>query len=128
MERIATRAKSNVRLIYAYYGTKSSLFDMALPQALRCMAENVPPRPDDLTAWAGDVFDHHQWYPEVLRPSMWAQLECPEAATEPFDSHREQTLASAMGESNPLSPIDVLVFVYALAQAWGAVSGRVDSA
>lgn len=118
VERIATRATSNVRMIYAYYGSKSGLFDATLAQALRRMSENVPPRPDDLPGWAGDVFDHHQRYPEVLRLSMWAQLERPEAATEPLDIYRDKTLAVATAEANPLSPVDVLVFIYAIAQAW----------
>ncbi|MGJ9412350.1 TetR family transcriptional regulator [Aeromicrobium sp. CF4.19] len=118
VERIATHATSNVRMIYAYYGGKSRLFDATLAQALRRMAENVPPRPEDLPGWAGEVFDHHQRYPEVLRLSMWAQLERPEAMAEPLDVYRDKTLAVATAGASPLTPVDVLVFVYAIAQAW----------
>jgi AcrR family transcriptional regulator len=118
VERIAAQAQSNVRMIYAYYGGKSGLFDAALAEALRRMAENVPPRPDDLAGWAGDVFDHHQRFPEVLRLSMWAQLERPEATAEPRDVYRDKTLAVATAAARPLSAVDVLVFIYAIAQAW----------
>ncbi|PWH06604.1 TetR/AcrR family transcriptional regulator [Brachybacterium endophyticum] len=118
VERIASQAKSNVRMIYAYYGGKSSLFDATVAEALRRMAENVPPRPDDLAEWAGDVFDHHQRFPDVLRLSMWAQLERPEATAEPSEAYRDKTLAVATADASPLSPVDVLVFVYAIAQAW----------
>lgn len=118
VERIASEAKSNVRMIYAYYGGKSGLFDATLAEALRRMAENVPPRPDDLAGWAGDVFDHHQRFPEVLRLSMWAQLERPEATAEPRDVYRNKTLAVATASAQPLSAVDVLVFIYAIAQAW----------
>ncbi|MFC7455659.1 hypothetical protein ACFQS2_00500 [Brachybacterium sp. GCM10030267] len=82
------------------------------------MAENVPPRPEDLAGWAGEVFDHHQRFPEVLRLSMWAQLERPEAATEPSDAYRDKTLAVATAAAHPLTAVDVLVFIYAIAHAW----------
>jgi len=118
VERIASEAQSNVRMIYAYYGGKSGLFDATLAQALSRMAENVPPRPDDLVGWAGDVFDHHERFPEVLRLSMWAQLERPEATAEPRDVYRNKTLAVATTSALPLSAVDVLVFIYAIAQAW----------
>ncbi|MCC3275356.1 TetR family transcriptional regulator [Arthrobacter sp. zg-Y20] len=118
VERIASQAQSNVRMIYAYYGSKSGLFDATLAEALRRMAANVPPRPEDLAGWAGDVFDHHQRFPEVLRLSMWAQLERPEATAEPSDIYRDKTLAVAAATARPLSPVDLLVFIYAIAQAW----------
>lgn len=118
VERVATQAQSNVRMIYAYYGNKSGLFDATVAAALRRLAENVPPRPDDLAGWAGDVFDHHQRFPEVLRLSMWAQLERPEATAEPLDIYRNKTLAVAAAAARPLSAVDVLVFIYAIAQAW----------
>jgi AcrR family transcriptional regulator len=118
VERIASQAESNVRMIYAYYGGKNGLFDATLAEALRRMAENVPPRPEDLAGWAGDVFDHHQRFPEVLRLSMWAQLERPEATAEPLDIYRGKALAVATAAAQPLSAVDVLVFIYAIAQAW----------
>lgn len=118
VERIATQAQSNVRMIYAYYGGKSGLFDATLAAALRRMAEDVPPRPEDLAGWAGDVFDHHQRFPEVLRLSMWAQLERPDATAEPSEVYRNKALAVATAAARPLSAIDVLVFIYAIAQAW----------
>ncbi|GAA1159615.1 TetR family transcriptional regulator [Nesterenkonia sandarakina] len=118
VERIASAAQSNVRMIYAYYGGKSGLFDATLAEALRRMAENVPPRPEDLAGWAGDVFDHHQRFPEVLRMSMWAQLERPEATSEPREIYRNKALAVATAAAHPLSAVDILVFIYAIAQAW----------
>lgn len=118
VDRIAAQAQSNVRMIYAYYGGKSGLFDATVAEALRRMAENVPPRPEDLPGWAGDVFDHHQRFPEVLRLSMWAQLERPEATAEPRDVYRDKALAVVTAAAQPLSAVDVLVFIYAIAQAW----------
>lgn len=51
IDRIAKEAESNVRMIYAYFGNKSGLFDAALSDAIRRMAEEVPPRPTELPAW-----------------------------------------------------------------------------
>ena len=118
VERIAAQAQSNVRMIYAYYGSKSGLFDATVADALRRMAKNVPPRPGDLAGWAGDVFDHHQRFPEVLRLSMWARLERPEATAEPSDTYRDKALAVATAAARPLTAVDILVFIYAIAQAW----------
>ncbi len=118
VERIAAQAQSNVRMIYAYYGGKSGLFDATVADALRRMAVNVPPRPEDLPGWAGDVFDHHQRFPEILRLSMWARLERPEATAEPEDIYRDKALAVATAAAQPLTAVDVLVFIYAIAQAW----------
>ncbi|WAP53386.1 TetR/AcrR family transcriptional regulator [Arthrobacter sp. ATA002] len=53
VERIAGQAQSNVRMIYAYYGSKSGLFDATVAEALRRMAENVPRDPGTLPAGPG---------------------------------------------------------------------------
>jgi AcrR family transcriptional regulator len=87
IDRIAKAAESNVRMIYAYFGNKSGLFEAALRDAIVSMAEEVPPRPSDLPAWVGELFDFHQHRPEVLRICLWAQLERPEAASEPLETY-----------------------------------------
>jgi AcrR family transcriptional regulator len=118
VDRIAQAASSNVRMIYAYFGDKSGLFDVALSTALRALADDVPPRPDDLPGWAGDVFDHHRQHPDVLRLSMWAQLERPDAAAEPLDTYADKVDLIGASIPAPFTAVDVLVLVYALAQAW----------
>jgi AcrR family transcriptional regulator len=118
IDRIAKAASSNVRMIYAYFGDKSGLFDAALATALRRLAEDVPPRPDDLTGWAGDVFDHHRRHPDVLRLSLWAQLERPEATAEPLDTYADKAELIRRDTPAPFSPVDLLVIIYAIAQAW----------
>ncbi|MFK0402729.1 TetR family transcriptional regulator [Microbacterium sp. NPDC090225] len=118
VDRIAQAASSNVRMIYAYFGDKSGLFDIALRTALRSLADDVPPRPDDLPGWAGDVFDHHRRHPDVLRLSMWAQLERPGATSEPLDTYADKVDLVEASAPAPFTPVDALVLVYALAQAW----------
>lgn len=118
IERIAREAGSNVRMIYAYFDGKNGLFDAALASGLRQLAEAVPPRLDDLPGWAGEIFDHHAEHPEALRLSLWAQLERPEAAAEPLDSYRNKIEAITGAGADPLTPVDLLVIIYAVAQAW----------
>jgi AcrR family transcriptional regulator len=117
IDRIAQDARSNVRMIYAYYGGKSALFDAAVADAIRAMAESVPPRTDDLAEWTGELFDYHQHSPATMRLSMWAQLERPEATAEPLESYAAK-VAQMRGVFAPLTAVDMVVIIYAIAQAW----------
>lgn len=116
VDRIAREADTNVRMIYAYYGGKDGLFDAALASALGDLASAVPPRADDLPGWAGDLFDHHLADPSALRLSLWAQLERPAATAEPRASYLAKT--ATVDGASPLAAVDLLVIVYAIAQAW----------
>jgi AcrR family transcriptional regulator len=116
VDRIAQAAETNVRMIYAYFKNKDGLFDASLAYAIEAMADTVPPRPDDLPAWAGELFDYHQRDPTALRMHMWAQLERPSATSEPMESYLAKT--AALSDRPPLTAVDVLVFIYAVSQAW----------
>ncbi|MFF0340729.1 TetR family transcriptional regulator [Kribbella sp. NPDC004875] len=118
IERIARDGETNVRMIYAYFGNKDGLFDAALTSAIQSMAAAVPPRPEDLPAWAGDLFDYHQREPAALRINMWAQLERPQAASEPLESYLAKISALADVGAPPLTVVDLLVLIYAMSQAW----------
>ncbi|UOQ57747.1 TetR family transcriptional regulator [Leucobacter allii] len=118
VDRIARSAGSNVRMIYAYFGGKSGVFDAALETALRTLAMDAPPDPEDLAGWAGRVFDHHQERPDILRLSMWARLERPSALSEPLDVYSLKLEAVRGASPSALTPVDVLIFIYAIAQAW----------
>ncbi|WP_181773585.1 TetR family transcriptional regulator [Amycolatopsis pittospori] len=118
IERIAREAGTNVRMIYAYFGNKDGLFDAALTNAIQAMAAKVPPRPEDLPGWAGELFDYHRREPSALRINLWAQLERPQAASEPLETYLAKTTAVSNGDSAPLTAVDLLTFIYAIAQAW----------
>jgi AcrR family transcriptional regulator len=118
IDRIAKDAESNVRMIYAYFVNKSGLFDAALSHAITQMAEEVPPRPSDLAAWVGEIFDFHQRRPDVLRICLWAQLERPEAASEPLETYLAKVESVQPKASPAIGAVDLLVIIYAVAQAW----------
>jgi AcrR family transcriptional regulator len=118
IDRIAHESGSNVRMIYAYFGNKSGLFDAALSNAIVRMADEVPPNPFDLPTWVGELFDFHQRQPEVLRICLWAQLERPEAASEPLETYLAKVESLQQRASPAISAVDLLVIIYAIAQAW----------
>jgi AcrR family transcriptional regulator len=118
VDRIAKDASSNVRMIYAYFGNKNGLFDAALSDAIMRMAEQVPPDPSDLAVWVGELFDFHQRRPEVLRICLWAQLERPEAASEPLETYLVKVESVQRHASPAISAVNLLVIIYAIAQAW----------
>jgi len=118
VDRIARVADSNVRMIYAYFGNKSGLFDAALSDAITRMAEAVPPIPTDLPRWVGELYDFHREHPDVLRICLWAQLERPEAASEPLEAYAAKAEAVQPQSTAAFSPVDLLVIIYAIAQAW----------
>ena len=118
IDRIAKEAESNVRMIYAYFGNKSGLFDSALSDAIVRMAEEVPPEPSNLPAWVSELFDFHQRRPELLRICLWAQLERPEAACEPLETYLAKVESVQQNASPVIGAVDILVIIYAVAQAW----------
>ena len=118
VDRIARAADANVRMIYAYYGSKDGLFDAALAEAIRTMTVAVPPTPEDLPGWAGRLFDFHAGQPAVLRINLWAQLERPQAAAQPMESFLAKTAQVAEVASPPLTAVDLLTIIYSVAQAW----------
>jgi len=118
IDRIAGQAESNVRMIYAYFGNKSGLFDAAVRAAVEDMATAVPPTPGALAEWAGRLFDYHRADPTALRVSLWAQLERPQVAAEPMEAYLAKTLAVSSDTGDAGHAIDLLVIVYAIAQAW----------
>lgn len=105
-------------MIYAYFGNKAGLFDATVRSAVERMAAEVPPEPEALSQWAGRLFDHHQADPTALRVSLWAQLERPELAGEPMETYLAKTVAVAEGHDGAVSAVDLLVIIYAIAQAW----------
>ncbi|WP_037654337.1 TetR/AcrR family transcriptional regulator [Streptomyces achromogenes] len=123
VDRIASAAGANKRLIYAHFGSKDQLFDEVLRRAAEAGAESVPFDADDLPGYAGAVFDHLVARPDLLRLRLWQLLERPAgpgSGTEGFWRRAAEVAdAQARGElSRALAPADLLTMVVAAAQAW----------
>lgn len=87
VDRIAAAAGANKALIYTYFGNKDQLFDAVFDAIVVGTVEDVPIDADDLSGYAGRLFDRYQTHPEGLRLAIWHSLErggtaaLPEAVT-----------------------------------------------
>ncbi|MCD7440087.1 TetR family transcriptional regulator [Streptomyces lincolnensis] len=90
IDRIATDAKANKQLIYAYFGNKAELFTQVLGKAMLDLAVAVPVDPDDIEGWIDRVMDYHEVHPEVLRLLFWEGLEYGATTELPDEAERQE--------------------------------------
>jgi AcrR family transcriptional regulator len=130
IDRIATEAKANKQLIYAYFGNKAELFTQVLEKSMLDLAIAVPVDPDDIEGWIDRVMDYHAAHPEVLRLLFWegmeygATTELPDE-TERQEHYRHKIAAIRDGQergvvTDAIPARDLLFFLIALAN-WAAV-------
>ena len=122
VDRIASAAGSNKRLIYVYYGDKEGLFEAALTHVLSTASETVPVTPDDLPGFAGRMFDYVQRRPEALRMNLWRTLERPGAGpddTSAYEENLRAMVSSGAGDARgDLASSDLIVLIVGLATSW----------
>jgi AcrR family transcriptional regulator len=122
VDRIATRAASNKRAIYDYFGNKESLFDAALKRVIGDLIEAVPLREDDLPRYAGELFDYLQEHPEAVRMLAWRRLERPDVGprtTPDFLEHMTKVGDhTAAEQEHTIGGVDLVVLTIGLANAW----------
>ncbi|MEU3252957.1 TetR family transcriptional regulator [Streptomyces sp. NPDC006997] len=75
IDRIASTARANKQLIYAYFGNKAELFTQVLDKCMIDLAVSVPVDPDDVEGWLDRLMDYHAAHPELLRLLFWEGLE-----------------------------------------------------
>jgi len=130
IDRIATEAKANKQLIYAYFGNKAELFTKVLGKAMLDLAVAVPVDPDDIESWIDHLMDYHEAHPEVLRLLFWEGLEYGSSAELPDEAERQEhyrhkvaTLADGQARgvvTDAIPPRDLLFLLIAVAN-WAAV-------
>lgn len=75
IDRIAKNAGVNKERIYAYFGSKERLFDVAVADALAELVDVIALRPgDDLGDYVLQVIAHHRASPELSRLMLWESL------------------------------------------------------
>ncbi|MEV4320302.1 TetR family transcriptional regulator [Actinocrispum sp. NPDC049592] len=123
VERIAAAASANKQAIYAYFGSKDSLFDAVLADRISVLADTVPYTPEDLPGYAGALFDALNAAPDLLRLTRWRGLERDDVAPGEVESHLEKAVAlrAALGLPDDRTAIDVLEIVVAISSAWTTV-------
>ena len=75
VDRIAETAGVNKQAIYAYFGSKESLFDAVFDAMVLQTIEEVPIDAYNLPEYAARLHDRYQKHPEVLRIATWYSLE-----------------------------------------------------
>lgn len=119
VDRIAAAAAANKRAIYDYFGSKEALFDAALVRVIGDLTEAVPLRPDDLAGYAAELFDYLLAHPAAVRMIAWRRLERPQAGPGLSGSYVEHVTAVRDQAGNvPIGPVDLVVLVIGLANAW----------
>jgi AcrR family transcriptional regulator len=131
VDRIASAARANKQLIYAYFDSKDGLFDAALTASCTALSENVPFDANDIPGYVGRVFDYVVAHPDVFRLVTWAGLERPTAVAEfEADSYGAKLTAIAAAQRKgeldaSLAPADLLALVMGLAASWFSASEAV---
>ena len=129
IDRIATEAKANKQLIYAYFGNKAELFTKVLEKVMLDLAVAVPVDPDDIEGWIDRLMDYHAAHPEVLRLLFWEGMEYgatelpDEAERQEHYRHKIDALQDAQDRgvlSDAIPARDLLVLLIALAN-WAVV-------
>ncbi|GHI06525.1 TetR family transcriptional regulator [Streptomyces cellostaticus] len=129
IDRIASEAKANKQLIYAYFGNKAELFTQVLGRCMVDLAAAVPVDPDDIDGWVDRLLDYHAAHPELLRLLYWEGIaygsaELPDEAARQ-DHYASKIAAIADGQArgvitDAFPPGDLLILLVALTN-WSTV-------
>ncbi|POX51120.1 TetR family transcriptional regulator [Streptomyces sp. Ru71] len=124
IDRIASEAKANKQLIYAYFGNKSELFSQVLGRRMVDLAAAVPVDPDDIEGWLDRLMDYHAAHPELLRLLYWEGIEYGTAEL-PDEAERQDHYAAKVAAirdgqergviSDAIPAADLLLLLIALA-------------
>jgi AcrR family transcriptional regulator len=119
IDRIAERAGTNKRMIYAYFGDKDQLLEAVmqiriaeLGQALRFTAE-------DLGETAAARFDYMLANPDVRRLAAWRIVERAQPTRAERESYRTRVAAIAAAQrAGRVNAVDIFAMVLSLTDSW----------
>jgi len=129
IDRIASAAKANKQLIYAYFGNKAELFTQVLGKSMVDLAAAVPVDPDDIEGFVDRLLDYHAAHPELLRLLFWEGIEYGDREL-PDEAERQEHYARKVAAvedgqargviTDAIPPRDLLLLLTALTN-WAAV-------
>jgi AcrR family transcriptional regulator len=125
IDRIAKAARANKQLIYAYFGSKQSLFDAVITMQVARFQQEVHFDADDLPAYAGAAYDFFAAHPDLIRLGDWHALE-PDGghrieAIEQIIEQHERAIAAAQADGRidaTFAPDELLALISALTRSW----------
>lgn len=123
VDRVAAAAAANKRAIYDYFTNKEGLFDAAVDRVIGRLNAAVTLDESDLPGYAGRLFDYLRAHPEAVRMITWRRLERPDTGSHlsPGFVARVAAIRDARttgGGSREITPVDILILVIGLANAW----------
>ncbi len=132
VDRIAVLARANKRLIYAYYGNKEQLFDTVMVHSLGVLADAVPFHAEELSGYAGALFDHMLSHPDLVRLTLWKMLERPSVSAAEGEVYRPKVVALAAAQRSGavrsgINPVDLLMLVIGVVASWFTASPALHS-
>ena len=130
VDRIASAAQANKRLIYDYFGDKDGLFDAVMDANMHKVIGANPMDSNDLPAYAGRWFDYSREHPDEMRLFDWARLERrlgPISLGKRTQSYRRRLAAIEAAQregtvSTRLSPEQILMVIENLSVGWLSTS------
>jgi AcrR family transcriptional regulator len=127
IDRIAERADTNKRLIYAYFGSKDDLFDAVLGRTIAVLTEAVAFTPENLPGYAGAVFDQLVAEPKVLRLATWRNFERASSSEAERASYGGKVAAIKAAQKAgfvdaAIPAIDLLAMIMSLVTSWLSAS------
>ena len=75
VDNIAAEAGCNKAMLYLYYGNKTQLFKAVFDNMVGSLVNAVPFNVDNLSEYAGQLYDYYQEHREVLRLNTWRRME-----------------------------------------------------
>ncbi len=130
IDRIAARARANKQLIYAYFGSKRSLFQHVVSTELCRYVEEVPFDAERLPEYAGAAFDYFTTNQAFTHLGLWHSLEPGEArhripAVEKAIRDRARLISSAQRRGHvddAIPAAELLALVATIAGTWATAA------
>lgn len=130
VDRIAATAGVNKAQMYAYYGSKSGLFDAVFREHNEAILNAVPFTADDLPGYAARLYDAYVNDPKLVRLATWNRLEripagnlLADLAVHTVNKYEAIAEVQRAGQLDPaINPVDVYSLVIALSLTWGPSS------
>lgn len=127
IDRITAAARTNKAQVYAYFGSKESLFDAVIADRASQLMSSVDFDAGDLPGWAVAMYDENLRNPRLVRLLTWLRLERRPTGELADDTDHAPKLAEiaraqAAGVVRDGPPFDLFALVLSMAFAWSAAS------
>jgi AcrR family transcriptional regulator len=135
VERITDSAGVNNALLYRYFGNKRDLFDAVYAEIVTGTVAAVDLDPGDLVDYVVRLYDHYRKHPEVIRLTIWRELELADDHTPPETSETQQDNLSRLAEaqrsgviSSEYSPAELMELLLTMSLLGSVVTPTIGTA